>query len=82
MTFNNYIDESIYQDLLNRYKKLALNKKELAKELGVSVSSINNCIAQCKGLPDYKKCGDAKNGRILFPIISVAKFFSNTVRVA
>jgi len=82
MTFDNYIDEGIYQDLLNRYKKMALNKKELANELCVSVSAISNCIVNGYGIPEYKKLGDAKNARVIFPIIAVAKFMSNTVKVA
>jgi len=82
MTFNNYIDEAIYQDLINRYKKVALNKKELAYELGVSVSTISNCIVKGYGLPEYNKLGNATNAKVLFPIIAIAKFLSNTIKVA
>jgi len=82
MKFNNYIDEAIYQDLLNRYNKIAISKKELAHELGVSVSTINNCICQGYGIPEYNKLGNASNARVIFPIIAVAKFLSNTIKVA
>lgn len=78
----NYINEAICQDLTNRYKKLALNKKELAHELGVSVSAINNCIAKGYGLPQFKKLGHQPNARVVFPVICIAEFLSNTVKVA
>ena len=79
---NNYIKEAILTDLQTRYKKLTLTKKELANELSVSVSSINNYIAQGQGIPNYKKVGEAKNGTVLFPIICVAEYLSNTIQVA
>jgi len=82
MKFNNYIDEGIYQDLLNRYKKVSLTKKELSNELGVSVSTINNCICQGYGIPEYNKLGNSSNSRVVFPIICVSKFLSNTVKVS
>ena len=77
-----YINEAIYQDLLNRYKKVALNKEELSHELGISVSALNNCIVQGYGLPEYKKLGNAKNARVIFTIVCIAKYLSNTVKVA
>lgn len=79
---NTYINEEIYKYLLGKYNKMALNKEELAHELGVSVSAINNCIVKGYGLPSFKKIGNAKNARVLFPVICVAEFLSNTVKVA
>lgn len=76
------VQQTILQDLQNRYKKAVLNKKELAYELGVSVSAINNYISQGVAIPQYKKVGDAKNARVVFPIINIASYLSNTVRVA
>jgi len=78
---NNYIKESILNDLQIRYKKLTLTKKELAHELSVSVSSINNYISKGSGIPEYTKIGEAKNGTVLFPIICVADYLSNTIAV-
>lgn len=77
-----YIQETILQDLQNRYKKSVLNKKELAYELGVSESAINNYICQGVAIPEYRKIGNAKNARVVFPIINIASYLSNTVRVA
>jgi len=79
---NNYIQESILNDLQNRYKKSTLTKKELAHELSVSVSSINNYIVKGYGIPQYTKVGEAKNGTVLFPVICVAEYLSNTIAVA
>lgn len=79
---NTYINDEIYKYLLGKYNKVALNKKELAHELGVSVSAINNCIVKGYGLPNFQKCQGSKNGRILFPIICIAEYLSNTVKVA
>lgn len=82
MINNNFLDQSIYNELQQRYNKATLNKKELASELGVSLSAVNNCISQGYGIPDYLKLGDAKNARVVFPIICVVSFLSNTVKVA
>ena len=79
---NNYINEAILEDLTSRYQKTTLTKKELAHELSVSVSSINNYISQKVGIPEYTKVGEAKNGTVLFPIICVAEYLSNTIKVA
>ena len=76
------IQETILKDLQNRYQKAVLNKKELAYELGVSVSAINIYICQGVSIPEYRKIGDAKNARVVFPIINIASYLSNTVRVA
>ena len=76
------INETILKDLTERYQKSALTKKELANELSVSVSSINNYIAKGVGLPQYKKLTNAKNAPIRFPIINVASYLSETILVA
>jgi len=51
------VDEVILQDLQNRYKKAVLNKVELATELDLSVSAINNFMSKGHGIPQYKKIG-------------------------
>lgn len=79
---NNYIQESILNDLQARYNKLTLTKKELAHELNISVSSINNYISRGYGIPDYVKIGSAKNGTVLFNLHSIAEYLSATIKVA
>lgn len=78
---NNYINKAIYEDLINRYQKTTINKRELANELGVSVSTVNNNIVQGYGV-EYVKLGEAKNATVVFPIICVANYLSNTIKVA
>ena len=77
-----YFSEKIYNDLKQRYNKSTLTKKELANELGVSVSSINSYIVKCTGIPEYIKVGTGKNGKVLFPLVNVVDYLSNTIRVA
>lgn len=79
-TENNIIRE-IMVDLRNRYKKSVISKKELSEELDVSTSTLNNYMAKGYGIPRYRKIGDAKNAKVVFPIFEVAKFLSKTVEV-
>jgi len=77
-----YFSEKIYTELTQRYNKATLNKKELSNELGVSVSSINSYIVKGTGIPEYIKVGTGKNGKVLFPVVNVVDYLSNTIRVA
>ncbi len=79
---NKYFSKQIHQDLNDRYNKSTLTKKELADELGMSVSSINTYIGKGEGIPEYIKVGNAKNGKVLFPIVNVVDYLSNTFAVA
>lgn len=79
---NNFYSNKIHEDLTTRYKKSTLTKKELSQELGVSVSSINSYIVKGEGIPEYVKVGTGKNGKVLFPIVNVVDYLSNTIKVA
>ena len=79
---NSYFSKQIHEDLNNRYKKSTLTKQELANELGMSVSSINTYIGKGEGIPEYIKVGNAKNGKVLFPVVNVVSYLSNTFAVA
>jgi hypothetical protein len=74
--------ELILKELQTRYKKSTLSKREMATELGISYSGIDNMIAKCYGIPDYKKLGTAKNAKVVFNIIDVAQFLSQTIKTA
>jgi hypothetical protein len=76
------MNEIILKDLQNRYKKSTLNKKELSNELGISVSSINNYIVKGCGIPEYIKVGNGKNGTVIFPVVNVVDYLSNTIKVS
>ena len=79
---NRYFSQTIHNDLNNRYQKATLTKNELANELGMSVSSINTYICKGEGIPGYIKVGNAKNGKVLFPIVNIVDYLSNTILVA
>ena len=70
------------EDLLISQYGLNLTKKELSQVLKVSVSSINNYIVQKTGIPEYVKVGTGKNGTVLFPVVNVVDYMSNTVKVS
>ena len=75
----------IYQMLSQKYRKQALNKKELSQELGISVSSINYYLSIGINLPEYKKLNSrnigGNGGKVLFPVSEVAKYLAETNKV-
>lgn len=73
--------EQIQEHLLRKYNKVALSKKEYADEIGVSVSTVDNYLKKNERVAKYVKLGTSKNAKIVFPIIEVAKFLSETVEV-
>ncbi len=78
----NQQQELIYNDLKTRYKKSTLSKAEMANELGISYSTIDGYIARGFGIPNYKKLGKAKNAKVIFNIIDVSEFLSQTIKTA
>ncbi len=76
------LKEQIQKDLTSRYRKSVLSKQELAKEMGIGLSTLNKYLGQGLGIPTYKKVGVAKNSRVLFPIPAVADFLSDTIQIA
>jgi hypothetical protein len=82
LKFTNPQTELVYQDLKSRYNKATLTKKELANEFTVSTSTIDLYISKGVGIPNYKKLGTAKNAKVIFNIIDVAEYLSQTIRTA
>ena len=78
----NQQQELIYNDLKTRYNKSTLSKREMAHELGISYSTIDGYIAKGYGICNYKKLGTAKNAKVVFNIIDVAEFLSQTIKTA
>jgi len=74
--------ELIYQDLQTRYKRATISKREMAHEMGISYSTIDGYISRGYGIPNYKKLGTAKNAKVVFNIIDVADFLSQTIKTA
>lgn len=79
---NPYINELILKDLQSRYSKSTLTKEEVAKELNISVSSINSYIVKGTGIPEYLKIGNSKNSKVVFSVISLSIYLSNTIKVS
>ncbi len=79
MEFTSKQAQLIYEDLKSRYNKATLTKKELAKELTVSTSTIDLYISKGIGIPNYKKLGKAKNAKVVFNIIDIAEYLANTI---
>ena len=82
LKFKNPQTELVYQDLKSRYNKATLTKKELANEFTVSTSTIDLYISKGIGIPNYKKLGTAKNAKVVFNIIDVAEYLSQTFKTA
>ena len=74
--------QTIYESLRKTYKKLGLSKQELAMELGMGLSTVSKMMADGIGLPNYRKIGEAKNSRVIFPLTDVAEFIADTIKVA
>ena len=74
--------ELIYQNLKEKYGRVTISKREMAHELNISYSTIDNYIAKSYGICDYKKLGTAKNAKVIFNIIDVAEYLSQTIKTA
>lgn len=72
-------EDKLYKYLLNKYKKMVLTKQELGDELGIGRSTLDLYISKNEGIPPYKKLGSAKNAKVVFGILDVAKFLNNTI---
>ena len=73
--------KTILEELRERYGKATLSKREMANELGVSMSTLDLYISKGYGVPNYKKLGKAKNAKMVFSIVDVAKFLADTIKV-
>lgn len=72
--------EKLYSYLQKRYKRVVISKAEMAEELGISSSTLDLYIAKGTGLPNYKKLGKAKNAKVVFNLIDVSEFLSQTIK--
>lgn len=72
----------IYDELKLKYNRATISKREMAHELNISYSTIDNYIAKGYGICNYKKLGNAKNAKVVFNIIDVAEFLSDTIKTA
>lgn len=78
----NQQQELIYNDLKDRYKRVTISKREMAHELGISYSTIDGYIAKGYGICNYKKLGNSKNAKVIFNLLDVSEFLSQTIKTA
>lgn len=72
--------EKLYKYLNQKYKRSVINKVEMAFELGISNSTLDLYIAKGIGIPNYKKLGSAKNSKVIFNLLDVADFLTETIK--
>ena len=73
------IDEKIvFETLYAKHRKMALSKKEMSLESGVSVSTLDRLRRSGIG------CGYIKEdkGDVFYPLTELAKYYCNTVQTA
>lgn len=78
MSIKNYYVEL----LVSKYKKTTLTRIELAKELNVSVSTLERLIEKDMLEIRYKRFGKSQKAKYLFPVVEVANYLSFQASVA
>ena len=68
--------DAIYKYLLTKYNRATINKKEMAIELGIALSTLDLYMRRGYGVPRYKKLGNKANSRVIFSLVDVASFLS------
>ena len=59
-----------------------LSKSQLAMVLDVSEQTIDRRIQEASNIPEYLRSGKGKKANYFFPIIEVASYLCNTIKVA
>lgn len=59
-----------------------LSKSKLAILLDISEQTIDRRIKEGINIPNFIRSGEGKRASYIFPIIEVAQFLSNTVKIA
>ena len=72
--------EHIYKYLQIKYKRATIGKKEIATELGISPSTVDLYISKGMGIPPYRKLGTAKNAKVVFNIVDLAEYLTQTIK--
>lgn len=69
-------EKVLFETLYSKYKKIAISKKEMSQETGVSVSTLDRLRKSGLGC-EYKK---ERNGDIFYPLTALAKYYSQTIQ--
>jgi len=69
-------EKVLFETLYAKYKKIALSKKEMSGESGVSISTLDRLRKNGLG------CGYIKKGHgdIFYPLTELAKYYTNTIQ--
>jgi len=67
--------KTIFDTLYAKYNKIALSKKEMAGETGLSISTLDRLRKAGLGC-SYIKQG---NGDIFYPLLECAKYYSESI---
>ena len=68
----------IFETLYSKYNKIAICKKEMAKETGFSTSSLDRMRSMGLGCNYIKE----KNGNIFYPLTELAKYYTQVTKTA
>ncbi|WP_428737410.1 hypothetical protein [Sulfurimonas sp.] len=71
----NLDEKVVFETLYSKYKKIALSKKEMSRETGQSISTLDRLRKNGLGC-SYIKQG---NGDIFYPLIELAKYYCSQV---
>ena len=69
-------EKVLFDTLYGKYRKLALSKKEMALETGLSISTLDRLRKNGLGCAYIKKC----NGDVFYPLTELAKYYTNVVQ--
>lgn len=69
----------ILEILMKKYNKTTLTKKEVAKELGLSLRTIDSMMKDGHILPSPLKLGSSKTSSVRFNIVDVAILLADTI---
>jgi len=68
-------EEIIFKTLYTKHNKMALSKKEMSLESGLSTSTLDRLRKAGLGCSYIKE----KNGDVFYPLTELAKYYTNSV---
>jgi len=68
-------EEIIFKTLYTKHNKMALSKKEMSLESGISISTLDRLRKSGLGCAYIKE----KNGDVFYPLTELAKYYTNSV---
>ncbi len=70
-------DVQIYVDfLIKKYNKVTLTRSELAKELNLSISTLERMLDKKTLKIRHRREGNSQKAKYIFPIVEIANYLS------